>query len=187
MQLRERPKRDREATRRRLLEAATRLFGEHGYDQVSVRMIATAADANVALVNRYFGSKAELFGEVLASESTVRRVIEGDPAGLARRLADHVVRQVHADPSGPAIRALDRSVGCEDIQAILQRHVTKLIVEPIAAQLDGPDALVRARLATSVLLGTGSVRRLLGLTGLQTTDPRALADRITAVFEACLR
>src|SRR5437868_14127476 len=87
-----RPKRDREATRRRILDAARDLFGEHGYTGVTVRMIAAAAEANVALVNRYFGSKASLFGEVLAGESALRGVIAGDPDGLARRLAEHFVR-----------------------------------------------------------------------------------------------
>ncbi|MEV4259778.1 helix-turn-helix domain-containing protein, partial [Spirillospora sp. NPDC049652] len=67
-------KRNREATERRLLDAARDLFGEHGYDGVTVRMIAAAAGANVALVNRYFGSKAALFEHVLAGESALREV-----------------------------------------------------------------------------------------------------------------
>lgn len=41
-----RRKRDREATRRRILDAARDLFGEHGYDGVTVRMIAGRAEAN---------------------------------------------------------------------------------------------------------------------------------------------
>lgn len=187
MQVRERPKRDREATRARLLDAARRLFAEHGYDHVTVRMIATAADANLALVNRYFGSKAELFGEVLAGESALRQVIEGDPEGLPRRLAAHVVRTARSGRTSPILRALDRSVGSEEIQPILQRHVTKLILEPLAERLPGPDAMVRAHLATSVVLGTGTGRRLLGVAALQSADPGDLTDRLTAIFEACLR
>lgn len=187
MQLSTGRKRDREATRRRLLDAAVRLFGEHGYDHVTVRMIAAAADANVALVNRYFGSKADLFGEVLASESVLPAVIKGDPEGLPRRLAEHIVRSAQAPRGAPVVRALDRSVGSAEIQAILRRHVTALILEPIAGQLDHPDAPVRAQLATSVLLGTGSVRRLFGLTDLRDADPAELTDRLTRVFEACLR
>ena len=61
-----RPQRDRAATRQRLLDAARLLFAEHGYDHVTVRMIAAAAEANVALINRYFGSKSALFAEGMA-------------------------------------------------------------------------------------------------------------------------
>lgn len=182
----ERPKRDREATRRRLLDAARALFAEHGYDHVSVRMIAAAADANVALVNRYFGTKAALFGEVLADESVLRQVIAGDPAGLPKRLAEHVVRQVHEGPASPVLRTLDRSAANPEIQPILQRHLESALIEPLAGRLDGPDARIRATAAASILLGSGSVRRLLGLADLRSADPEALTQRLTAMFEAAL-
>ncbi|GAA1526119.1 hypothetical protein GCM10009678_04400 [Actinomadura kijaniata] len=182
-----RPRRDREATRRRLLEAARDLFGEHGYDGVSVRMIAAAAGANVALVNRYFGTKAALFAEVLAGESAMRGVIE-DTAGppLPRRLAEHVVRQVHGPPL-PLPRMLDRSVGNPEVSAILGEHMERVLVEPLAAQLTGGDARARATLAALVVMGGGPVRRLLGLADLRSADPEDLTSRLTAMLEAALR
>ncbi|MFC7103418.1 TetR/AcrR family transcriptional regulator [Nonomuraea rubra] len=77
--------RDREATRERILQAARSLFGEQGYEQVTVRMIAAAAEANIALVGRYFGSKAGLFAAVLQgsrrSASCSRAVRRSCPAG----------------------------------------------------------------------------------------------------------
>jgi AcrR family transcriptional regulator len=53
-----------EATQTRLLDAAERLFAEHGLDGVSVRSIAAAAQADVAMINYHFGSKAGLFRAV---------------------------------------------------------------------------------------------------------------------------
>ena len=53
------------ATRRRLLEAAKRLFAERGFGEVSVRDICREANANVALVNYYFGDKRGLYSEVI--------------------------------------------------------------------------------------------------------------------------
>jgi AcrR family transcriptional regulator len=182
----ERPARDRAATRQRLLDAARRLFAEHGYDHVTVRMIAAAAEANVALISRYFGSKAELFGEVLAAEPTVRTVIEGDAAGLPRRLAEHVVRQIHSGGESPVLRALDRSVGSAELKPMLRERIEHAMVGPLAARLSGPDARVRALLAASVLMGSGTVRRLLGLADLRTADRELLTARLTAIFGACL-
>ncbi|MEU5876767.1 TetR family transcriptional regulator [Spirillospora sp. NPDC047279] len=181
-----RPKRDREATRARLLEAARDLFSEHGYDHVSVRMIAADAGANVALVNRYFGSKAALFGEVLAGESTLEQAFTGSPADLPRRLAEHVVRVVHRAPASPIPRMLDRSIGNPEILPILQQHMERHLVTPLTAQLDGPDARARATLAATIIMGGGPVRRLLGLDDLRAADPDDLVRRLTTMFEAAL-
>jgi AcrR family transcriptional regulator len=51
----------RETTRQRLLDAAERLFAEHGFEGTPVRDITTAADCNVAAVNYHFGSKDKLY------------------------------------------------------------------------------------------------------------------------------
>ena len=55
---------DRE-TRARLLEEGRRLFAAKGFRSVTVREICTAAGANVAAVNYYFGDKLGLYREVL--------------------------------------------------------------------------------------------------------------------------
>ena len=181
-----RPKRDREATERRILEAARDLFGEHGYDGVTVRMIAARAEANVALVNRYFGSKAALFGEVLAGESVIRGVIAGDPEGLPRRLAEHFVRQIDQRPVTAMSRMLDRSAGHPEVKEILLRYLEDVIVQPMIAQLEGPDARARALLASTIIMGGGPVRRLFGLEDLRAADPAEVTDRLTAMFTAAL-
>lgn len=53
-------------TRERLLDAAEHLFAEGGFDGVSIRDIATAADVNVAAVNYHFQGKDNLYREVLS-------------------------------------------------------------------------------------------------------------------------
>src|SRR5499425_382584 len=55
---------DRE-TRARLLNAASRLFAEHGYARVTVRDICKKARANVAAVNYHFGGKDGLYRAVM--------------------------------------------------------------------------------------------------------------------------
>ncbi|MEO8835724.1 MAG: CerR family C-terminal domain-containing protein [Caldimonas sp.] len=53
-----------EPARDRLLQAALRLFAEHGYAKTSIRGIALAAGANVASISYYFGNKAGLYRAV---------------------------------------------------------------------------------------------------------------------------
>jgi TetR/AcrR family transcriptional regulator, regulator of cefoperazone and chloramphenicol sensitivity len=47
--------------RQRLMHAALRCFAEHGYEKTSTRMIADAAQANVAAIRYYFGDKAGIY------------------------------------------------------------------------------------------------------------------------------
>lgn len=51
-------------TRRRLLEAAERLFAERGFRATSVRAVTTRAGANLAAVNYHFGSKDAMIREL---------------------------------------------------------------------------------------------------------------------------
>lgn len=52
---------DGDDTRARLLQAALRLFSEHGFARTSVRAIAVAAGTNVAAIAYHFGDKAQLY------------------------------------------------------------------------------------------------------------------------------
>ena len=51
---------DGKATREAILEAAETEFAACGYEAASTRRICARAGVNVALVNRYFGSKENL-------------------------------------------------------------------------------------------------------------------------------
>ena len=52
-------------TKTRILDAAERLFVEHGFEATSLRSLTSAAGVNLAAVHYHFGSKEELFQAVL--------------------------------------------------------------------------------------------------------------------------
>lgn len=54
-------------TQEKILYAAMKVFAEHGYKDATTRVICREARANVALVNYYFHSKAELYKAVVAT------------------------------------------------------------------------------------------------------------------------
>lgn len=58
---------DAEATRRKVLGAASVLFAEHGLDGVSVRDVARDAGVSLGLVHHYFGSKDALYQAAIAA------------------------------------------------------------------------------------------------------------------------
>lgn len=76
-------------TRRRLLEAAERLFAERGFEATSVRAVTGRAGANLAAVNYHFGSKTGLIRELFRSRLeplNARRLRLLEEAGPSPRL-----------------------------------------------------------------------------------------------------
>jgi AcrR family transcriptional regulator len=81
--------RDAEATRRRIVAAATAEFAEHGIAGARVDRIAAAASSNKAQLYAYFGSKEQLFDTVF--RSSLESIVEVVPIS-ADDLADWAVR-----------------------------------------------------------------------------------------------
>jgi AcrR family transcriptional regulator len=61
----------------RIIRIATALFAEHGYDGVSTREIAAAAELNIATVHYHVGTKRELYREVFRRMSELEREVAG--------------------------------------------------------------------------------------------------------------
>ncbi|HEY6457235.1 MAG TPA: TetR/AcrR family transcriptional regulator [Steroidobacteraceae bacterium] len=78
-------------TAQRLLDTAERLFGEHGYNGVGMRVLARAAKVNLAATTYHFGSKKTLYVE------TFLRRFRGVNARRAELLAA-AQREAHGQP-----------------------------------------------------------------------------------------
>lgn len=85
--------RDAEATKQRILAAATAEFAAHGIAGARVDRIAATADANKSLIYAYFGNKDALFDAVFEAmvATTVEEVaIDADDLpGFAVRIFEH--------------------------------------------------------------------------------------------------
>ncbi|WP_017603080.1 TetR/AcrR family transcriptional regulator [Nocardiopsis alkaliphila] len=180
------PARGREATRERILTSAKELFTNEGFGSVSSRMIASHAGVNVALINRYFGSKAGLLAEILHEDGVFPKLItEGAAEELPRRLAEHAVGRLHGEGSRLQ-RALDHSAGDPDLQAVYQDRLKSALIDPLADYLGRESARVHASLVAAVILGLGRVRRVEGAEALRSHDRDQLTERILALLELCL-
>lgn len=81
----------------RILDAAETLFAKHGFDGVSMRMVADAADVDLALSSYHFGSKRGLFDAVLLRRAEVLN---------ETRLAALQQCQENAGPDGPSVEEI---------------------------------------------------------------------------------
>jgi AcrR family transcriptional regulator len=81
----------------RILDAAEALFAKHGFEGVSMRMVADGAGVDLALASYHFGSKRGLFDAVLLRRAEV--------LNEARQEALEAC-QAEAGPEGPTVEAI---------------------------------------------------------------------------------
>ncbi|REK90846.1 TetR/AcrR family transcriptional regulator [Streptomyces inhibens] len=177
-------RRDAQGTRLRLLDAASELFAERGYERATVRDIAARAGANQALLFRYFGSKKALFGEVMARGG--QEQLRTTPA---ERLFEVALRGMLAGDGAGADRSLEvclRSIGGSDEIADALRGLGEEYAE-VLATLSGPDnGGLRADLALSWLLGIGLMRVVVVKEPLASADPDTVCRLVVGALGSLL-
>lgn len=89
-----RRERKKAATRQAIADAALHLFLEHGYDHVSIRDIAEAADVSTATIFKHFtGKEALVFDQDESREAELVAVVRQRPEGQS--ILDALRRHVH--------------------------------------------------------------------------------------------
>jgi AcrR family transcriptional regulator len=71
-------KRDRKATEQAILMAASKLFAQKGYESTRTLEIAKEANANEALITRYFGGKEGLLIALMKDEAAMKSGVDVD-------------------------------------------------------------------------------------------------------------
>lgn len=89
-----------------IIDAAIPLFAEKGFEGCSIRDLAARAEVNVAMINYYFGSKDNLFVEMVAYKATFMR---------------GKLDEIESNPELTEI---------EKIDAIIESYVDRLLSQP---------------------------------------------------------
>ena len=140
------------ATRKRIAEAAARLFSEQGFENTSVRSIAAAAGADAALVIRYFGSKEDLFLATIQMHRAFEDAMQAPLPELAARLV-RAAAQMRGTRGLRVYGVLMRASGNTKVGQSLAQAIEDGLVQPLMQRLDGADVRVRSILITTQLLG----------------------------------
>ncbi|MFI2228705.1 TetR/AcrR family transcriptional regulator [Nocardia testacea] len=183
---RKRP-RNAAATREAILRSAVVAFTKHGYDGVGVREIAQAAGVTAMLVNRYFGSKEQLFVEAVDTAFAPRTVLSDDLDTLSADVAARLVERTspeseHLDPFLLMLRSASNPRAAEIVRAGIERHAGRYLRD----LLEGPDADERAMLAHSLIAGFWLMRKMIGSTALVRADPAELARRLQDLLDVVI-
>jgi len=181
-------RRNAAATRAAILASARKAFARAGYDGVGVREIAAGAGVTAMLVNRYFGSKAQLFAEVSADTMrdpvilTPENLAAADfPAALARALV-----QVTAPDATPldGFRILLHSASSPSAAEIGREWIARGHQGTLEAALKGEHARERAAVFLALVAGLQVMRQMLRTPTLADVDPAVLEAVLTPAIAA---
>ncbi|GAA1149087.1 TetR family transcriptional regulator [Nocardioides aquiterrae] len=178
-------------TRAAIAAAALHQFAARGYGGATMRSIAQQAGVDPALIAYFFGSKRDLFNQVMRlpidPPRVVSRVLDGERTAVGERLAT-VTFEVLADQHNrDTVIGLLRSASHDREAATLLRvAVTEEILKPIASGLDVSDADLRAELALSQISGLVFARHVIGLETLGASAPTRLRRTLGLTLQRCL-
>lgn len=140
---------DAEVTRQRILDAAARLFGDHGLEPVTMQRIATEAGVSTAAIHHYFGSKAQLF--VSCNEAYLAELGE---------LRAHLVQSLTEAPS--LEQAVDRGIRAAWAFTRARRSMVRLMIRIVLDTGETHPEERRQALGPILDQGVGLLAPLLG-------------------------
>jgi AcrR family transcriptional regulator len=149
--------------REQIILCAMRLFEHRSFNEVSTSDVARAAGVGRPLINHYFGTKRELYLEVVRRFSYIPEIVVIDlqDGTLNERIDASIDRwlSVAARHRNMWLTMITASSGFDQELALIQRNADAIAVERLLAAigLDGP-GLGRGRLRTLLLAYGGMAR-----------------------------
>ncbi len=179
-------KRNAAATREALLKAATTRFSRDGYENVSLRDIASEAGVDVSLVSRYFGGKEELFSEVLNACPPPSEVFTGERATWGKRIAAMLVRDPVNDGKLDVLQIILRSASSPVAAQAIRKSVEERFFGPFRDWLGEPDAEARIHLAGSIMKGVAFSRLVEDDLGMDDDTRIRFEARLAILLQAAI-
>jgi AcrR family transcriptional regulator len=155
-----------------LLRKATR-------DGVGLREIAQEAGVTAILVNRYFGSKEILFGEVVETLFADGSLFSGGTEELGMRVARLIVAKTKAaETSAAPLLLMLRSAPNPRAAEILRVSIKRHFEQPLAGGLAGREAALRAGLFLALIAGFQLMHHIIVSAGLVEADESELVGSL---------
>ena len=183
-------RRDAAATRDAILKSARQAFARAGYDGAGVREIAQGAGVTAMLVNRYFGSKEQLFAEAIADSMAktsvlTQRIIDSTVTGEEIAAALVGITKLGDTPL-EGFQIMLRSASSERAAEIARAQIEKHHQKTIANALNGDAAPQRAAVMLALIAGLQIMRQIIGLSALAKAEPKALVKVLGPIFDQLL-
>lgn len=180
-------------TRQAVLEAARTRFAVDGFDGTTIRAVAADANVDASQVMQFFRSKDELFAAVMAvPQSALERfdtAFEGPDAHLGERVVRAYLSawEGPADESEPLMAMLRGAIVHDRAAAQLADFIQSRLLDGTKGRAgQNSDAALRAGLASSMLVGLVTSRRIIGVPVLVEADTERLVAVVAPAIQAIL-
>ena len=156
-------------SRGQILDAARRLFAEHGFDGTSLRQVARAAGVDPAMIHHFFKGKDELFALSVELPADPEQVLAGmadsDPAQRAELIVRAVLHLWESPAQAGLLAFLRGTIGSKAKTALLRETVTRRVVSRIMASVPGnpEEVALRGSLVATQVVGLMMVRYVVRL------------------------
>jgi AcrR family transcriptional regulator len=175
------------ATREQIAVAARGLFAEVGYERASFRRIAASAGVDPALVVHFYGSKEELFRQVMALPPDIaealRRIVDGPRETVGHRLAQVVVAALESPGSRVIVLGRIRCATTHPDAASLVRETVTRDLRDLASRLTDDRPETRAVLIGSYVVGIALARYIVLVEPLASMSAAEVVELITPTFQ----
>lgn len=179
-------------SRQAILDAARARFAVDGYTATTIRQVSADAGVDAALVMQFFRSKDDLFAAVMSiSPNTLARLSNAFD-GPDENLGERVVRAFleawdgAAQESEPLMAMLRGAVVNEQANTQLREFIQARLLNAVGQHANDDDAVLRAGLASSMLVGLVVGRRVVGVPTLIEADAETLVALVAPAIQSVL-
>ena len=175
-------------TKARIVQAATGLFAELGFERTTVRLVAQAAQIHPSMVMRYFGSKEALFIASVSFDLRLPNLASTARKQIGQVLVRHFLSRWEESAGNndlPALLriALTHPAGKERLAAIFEEQ----LVPALQRFLSAKQARQRAALIATQTLGLALTRYVLQLPAVVALSPEEIIEEIGTTIQHFLK
>lgn len=171
------------STRQAVLEAARARFATDGFAATTIRVVAADAGVDPSQVMQFYRSKDELFAAVMAIPPSALEKFSTAFEGPDEHLGERVVRaslmawEGMPEESEPLMAMLRGAIVNDKASAQLRDFLQSRLQHGTSGRHD-PDAALRAGLASTMIVGVVTGRRIIGVPTLAEAD----TDQLVAIL-----
>lgn len=142
--------RNLEATKEAILMAAQEEFAAAPFRSVNVRAIAKRAGVDPALLNRYYGSKKELFEAALHALHAEAQLFKGVDR---ENLISALLPKESSESQERLLNVGSQSMTDPEVRLIIQNASMKYYVNTLAKIIGGQNSTHKSMIITSMIMG----------------------------------
>ena len=177
-------------TRDQIAAAARTQFADVGFERATFRSIAAAAAVDPSLIVHFYGSKEDLFREVMqlpeAVSDALVRIAEAPREQVGRRFAELIIGVLENPATRPIVLGRIRCASSHPIAAALVRETVTRDLARLTGAIgaDRPDE--RAVLVGAHVVGIALARYIVLLEPLASLPVPAVVDLVAPTFQGYL-